>query len=261
MPEGIEARLQEFDRKLRDGHFELLRQFLAKDYFGYSPGPGEPAASDRITDLVTDLKAALPDLTVAFDNIAVDAEGNATAEVTVQGTHKNELWGVPGSGDAVGWTGPVSIRAIGDRFAVRLDDLATPQRVGLVRQLRLVNPADEMDQPPHFPVVWPEFLLRLVFTGEVGDRPCSHLDQITVSDPPVSVCEQCVESDHIWPALRMCLVCGFVGCCDTSTNRHMAQHYQETGHCIFRSIRDDEGWIWCYEDDAFFDKAMLDRVG
>jgi hypothetical protein len=28
---------------------------------------------------------------------------------------------------------------------------------------------------------------------------------------------------------------------------------------IFRSIRDDEGWIWCYEDDAFFDKATLDR--
>jgi len=79
MPEGIEARLQELDRRLRDGRFEGLRQFLAKDYFGYSPGPGEPAASDRITDLVMDLKAALPDLTAAFDNIAVDADGNATA--------------------------------------------------------------------------------------------------------------------------------------------------------------------------------------
>jgi Zn-finger in ubiquitin-hydrolases and other protein/SnoaL-like polyketide cyclase len=259
MAEGVEARLQELDRELRNGHFEVLRQFLADDYFGCSPGPDEPAASDRITDLVTDLEAALPDLTAALDAIRVDAEGNAAAELTVRGTHTKELWGVPGSGDAVEWTGPVSIRSIGDRFAVRFDDLPTPQRVGLVRQLRLVNPADQMDQPPQFPVVWPEFLLRLVFTGEAGDRTCSHLDQIAVTDPTVAVCEQCVESGDIWPALRMCLVCGFVGCCDTSKNRHMPQHHQETGHCIFRSIRDDEGWIWCYEDDAFFDKATLDR--
>jgi uncharacterized UBP type Zn finger protein len=56
----------------------------------------------------------------------------------------------------------------------------------------------------------------------------------------------------------MCLVCGFVGCCDTSTNRHMVGHYEETGHPIFRSIRGDEGWVWCYADDAFFEKPILD---
>jgi hypothetical protein len=39
----------------------------------------------------------------------------------------------------------------------------------------------------------------------------------------------------------------------------MAQHYQETGHPIFRSIHRDEGWIWCYADDAFFEKSTLAR--
>src|SRR5439155_9231314 len=112
---------------------------------------------------------------------------------------------------------------------------------------------------PHFPVAMPDFILKLAFTGEAGDKPCSHLDTIKVIDPTTDVCEQCVAAGDIWPALRMCLVCGFVGCCDTSKNRHMAAHHAETGHSIFRSIRNDEGWVWCYEDDAFFEKPLLDR--
>jgi hypothetical protein len=39
----------------------------------------------------------------------------------------------------------------------------------------------------------------------------------------------------------------------------MIEHFRETGHPIMRSIRMDEGWVWCYEDDAFFEKAILDR--
>ena len=80
-----------------------------------------------------------------------------------------------------------------------------------------------------------------------------------ITEPTTAECEQCVATGDIWPALRMCLICGFVGCCDTSKNRHMAGHHAETGHPIFRSINADEGWIWCYDDDAFFEKSTLER--
>jgi uncharacterized UBP type Zn finger protein len=116
-----------------------------------------------------------------------------------------------------------------------------------------------MDQPPHYPVATPEFLLKVVLTGEAGDRPCPHRDLIQVTEPTASVCSQCEASGDIWPALRMCLICGFIGCCDTSKNRHMAKHYEETGHPIFRSIHRQEGWIWCYADDAFFETRVLDE--
>jgi uncharacterized UBP type Zn finger protein len=49
----------------------------------------------------------------------------------------------------------------------------------------------------------------------------------------------------------MCLICGFVGCCDTSKNKHMLEHVRETGHPIIRSLQPGEAWIWCYEDEAF----------
>jgi hypothetical protein len=154
---------------------------------------------------------------------------------------------------------PISARDVGDRLAFRIDGTTTPDRVGVVRRLHMVNPPDEMDLPPHFPVVWPEFLLKLVFTGQSADKPCSHVDLVQVTEPTTDVCEQCVASGDVWPALRMCLICGFVGCCDTSKHRHMAKHYEETGHPIFRSIRNEERWVWCYADDAFFEGRLLDR--
>jgi ubiquitin-hydrolase Zn-finger-containing protein/SnoaL-like polyketide cyclase len=252
-------RLDELSERLAQGDVEALRSYLADEFFTAKPGPGEPTAADRIADLAVAVKAALPDLTVSLSDVATADDGLLTANMAVRGTHTKELWGVPGSGDVIEWNAPLTIRPVGDRFAFSIDDMPGPERVGLARRLRLVNPPDEMDQPPHFPVAMPDFILKLAFTGEAGDKPCSHLDTIKVIDPTTDVCQQCVAAGDIWPALRMCLVCGFVGCCDTSKNRHMAAHHAETGHSIFRSIRNDEGWVWCYEDDAFFEKPLLDR--
>jgi hypothetical protein len=256
---GAEDRLHELGQRLEDGDFEALREYLAPEFFGATPAPGEPAANDRIADLALAFKAALPDLRASLDGVTASGDGEVSAALTLRGTHENDLWGVPGSGNAVEWTTPITIKVVGDRFAVRLDDTSTPQRVGVLRQMRLINPPDEMDQPPHFPVTTPEFLLKVVLTGEAGDRPCSHLELIEVTEPPAAVCSQCDDSGDIWPALRMCLICGFIGCCDTSKNRHMAKHYEETGHPIFRSINRNEGWIWCYADDAFFETRVLDQ--
>jgi uncharacterized UBP type Zn finger protein len=116
-----------------------------------------------------------------------------------------------------------------------------------------------MDKPHEHPVSIPEIILKLIFIGQVGDKNCAHLHMIKVVDTDKDVCEDCVSVGDVWPALRMCLVCGYVGCCDTSKNKHMKQHFQETGHPIFRSIRLDESWVWCYEDDAFFPGKMLDN--
>ena len=97
---------------------------------------------------------------------------------------------------------------------------------------------------------FPEFLLKLLYTRQLKERECGHLEQIQVSVPDADVCAQCVELGDSWPALRMCLICGFVGCCDTSKNKHMLAHVRETGHPIIRTIQPGEGWIWCYEDEA-----------
>ncbi len=62
-------------------------------------------------------------------------------------------------------------------------------------------------------------------------------------------CEECLRDGTRWVHLRLCLDCGHVGCCDSSTEKHAAAHYRETSHPVMRSIEPGEAWRWCYVDD------------
>jgi hypothetical protein len=72
---------------------------------------------------------------------------------------------------------------------------------------------------------------------------CTHLDQIKIKTTTVHVCEECVKTGDSWVHLRLCLICGHVGCCDSSKNKH------KTKHPLIRSIEPGESWVWCYVDE------------
>ena len=257
MTEDAQSRFEQFTDALAGGELDVLPSFLADSFFSYEPRPDEPTAAKRFAVIASDLKQAMPDLSVSFDG--VERSGDVfTANMTVAGTFENALWGAPPTGTRISWTNPVSIKPIGDRFAVRFDEVTLPSVIGVLRDLGMVNAPDEMDQPLKYPVSPPAFLLKVLFTGQAGNKPCTHLDQIEVTEPGTRACAQCVAVGDYWPALRMCLTCGHVGCCDTSKNKHANQHYQESGHPLMRSIRMDEEWVWCYEDSAFFEGRILD---
>lgn len=85
---------------------------------------------------------------------------------------------------------------------------------------------------------------------------CSHLDQITITTPSTHVCEDCVAKGDRWVHLRMCLICGYVGCCDMSKNKHATGHFKSTEHPLIRSIKPRESWVWCYVDKVFLDDVI-----
>jgi len=97
-------------------------------------------------------------------------------------------------------------------------------------------------------------LLRRRWTGQFARKPCTHLHLVTAVAPASDRCEACVAHGDGWPALRVCLTCGHVGCCDESKNRHSLRHFEETGHPLVRP-QDDPGpdWIWCRIDEALLD--------
>ena len=47
---------------------------------------------------------------------------------------------------------------------------------------------------------------------------CTHLDQIHDVQPSAQGCEECLQMGDTWVHLRECLVCGHVGCCDSSVS-------------------------------------------
>ena len=77
---------------------------------------------------------------------------------------------------------------------------------------------------------------------------CKHLDQVEFTTTEKDGCEECLKMGDTWVHLRLCMVCGHVGCCDSSKNKHATKHYHRTKHPVVRSIEPGENWIWCYED-------------
>jgi uncharacterized UBP type Zn finger protein len=77
---------------------------------------------------------------------------------------------------------------------------------------------------------------------------CTHLPSVTTSSPNSDGCEECLAMGDRWVHLRLCRICGHVGCCDASRNKHATKHFQATGHPIMSSLEEGEDWSWCYVD-------------
>lgn len=92
---------------------------------------------------------------------------------------------------------------------------------------------------------------RVAFQRSFKRRRCSHVGDAAAPPVPLSACPQCQHAGARWVHLRMCLMCGSVGCCDTSSGRHATGHFEETGHPMMRSIEPGEAWAWCYVDRAY----------
>ena len=82
---------------------------------------------------------------------------------------------------------------------------------------------------------------------------CSHLDQVDAeASPRRRAARTACATAARWVHLRMCRVCGHVGCCDSSPNKHATAHFHATGHPLVSSYEPGEDWWWCYADDLGF---------
>jgi uncharacterized UBP type Zn finger protein len=83
---------------------------------------------------------------------------------------------------------------------------------------------------------------------------CAHLDLIRpVTPSSLRGCTDCLKTGDRWVHLRMCLECGYVGCCDSSPNKHATKHFHATGHPIITSREPGEDWKYCYIDDVMWE--------
>ncbi len=81
---------------------------------------------------------------------------------------------------------------------------------------------------------------------------CNHFHQVKESiEPNTKGCEEC-EKEHLpWVALRMCLTCGHVGCCDSSVGRHAAKHFEDTEHPVMLALP-TKSWKWCHVHEEYY---------
>ncbi|MDQ0940858.1 UBP-type zinc finger domain-containing protein [Streptomyces sp. V1I1] len=81
---------------------------------------------------------------------------------------------------------------------------------------------------------------------------CAHVAELP-SPEPVPLSETCLECLAVGSnpvQLRLCLICGLVGCCDSSPLRHATAHFAQAGHPVMRSFEPGERWRWCFVDGS-----------
>lgn len=252
------ARIGELLARFNAGDEGAIRDLISPRFFEYTPEDDEPDAAAVWSGYLAQFRAAAPDLELQLVDLKDGADGSLHGTGVISGTWTGELWNAPPSGRSYRFELPVRIKPVGDRYAVNID-LEAPAALAILREMGLVNAADQMHLPPPHPVIIDDFMIKVMFTGQVEDKPCRHLQEVQVTSTTAETCDDC-EPGEIWPALRLCLACGHVGCCDTSVHKHAKSHWEQTGHPLMRSIRMDEGWMWCYEDNAAFQKRRLEQI-
>jgi len=85
---------------------------------------------------------------------------------------------------------------------------------------------------------------------------CEHFKLIKKGIKPNTPegCEECLQMGDSWVHLRLCLLCGHVGCCDNSKNKHATKHYHTSKHPIIKSFEPSEHWKWCYIDEIMVEE-------
>ena len=83
-------------------------------------------------------------------------------------------------------------------------------------------------------------------------KKCEHLsDEKHEVVPKTKGCEECEKEYLPTVALRMCLACGHVGCCDSSIGKHATKHHLETGHPVIKALQEST-WRWCYVHEEYY---------
>jgi uncharacterized UBP type Zn finger protein len=81
---------------------------------------------------------------------------------------------------------------------------------------------------------------------------CPHVAELPRPEPPplTETCTECLATGSHPVQLRLCLVCGHVGCCDSSPWQHASAHFRGTGHPVMRSFEPGQPWRWCFVDGS-----------
>ena len=88
--------------------------------------------------------------------------------------------------------------------------------------------------------------VRIATEGRHAGEVCADLLAHPAVETTGTYCPDCLQEGLVWVSLRQCLVCGNVGCCDSSIGKHATGHYEQTMHPVMESAEDGEDWRWCY---------------
>lgn len=116
------------------GRIQVVDEIFAPDFNEHgTPPAGIPAGRDGVKAVASALRKGFPDLTYRVD--LQIAEGDYVAGyVTVSGTHKGEVFGMPATGKRAEWTESHIVKIVNGKIT---DHWGVLDQLGMLRQLGL----------------------------------------------------------------------------------------------------------------------------
>jgi len=84
-------------------------------------------------------------------------------------------------------------------------------------------------------------------------QKCEHAESIKENGIPpqkTNGCEECKKEGMNRVAIRMCLTCGHLGCCDSSKGLYARKHFENTNHQVMIQLP-KKSWKWCYIHELY----------
>lgn len=134
MPDTNEAVVRRFvNEVLNRGDYSAMRELVHTDYVYRSPDH-ELHGPEALEDLLTAYRTGLPDMHTSVDDLVVSGD-KVVISITLTGTHKGDLVGVPATGRRLAVHGMVLSRLEDERIVEEwevLDTLGMYQQLGVI---------------------------------------------------------------------------------------------------------------------------------
>jgi predicted ester cyclase len=116
------------------GRLEVIDEILAPDFQEHSQlPPGVPSGREGVKAIASALRKGFPDLNYRLDRQI--AEGDFVAGyVTVSGTHKGEVFGMPATGKRAEWAESHIVKMVNGKIT---EHWGVVDQLGMLRQLGL----------------------------------------------------------------------------------------------------------------------------
>jgi CPA2 family monovalent cation:H+ antiporter-2 len=141
---------------------------------------------------------------------------------------------------------PVAPVDLDELAAAGVDKMVEPERASHLHLAKSVL-SEITPMPTGRTVADTSRIVRLA----VDPAGCAHLDAVQPVLPGSFGCADCLRTGTTWVHLRLCMTCGHVGCCDSSSYRHARAHFHDVGHPIIGSLEPGEDWAWCFLDERY----------
>ena len=123
-----------YNEVFNTGNLEMLREFATPDFVDHNPDPGQGGTVEGVIEGFRTFRVAFPDLRMDVRDLISEGD-RVVARVTMSGTHRGDLMGIPASGKKVAVELIDIVRFQGDKAAERwgqYDTMSFMQQIGAV---------------------------------------------------------------------------------------------------------------------------------